>query len=211
MLAGTNGAGKSSLGGASIRAAGAVYYNPDERSREIRLESPEIGIEEANSRAWREGVAALEGSIRDRENFAFETTLSSSNTIVPLLEKAAERGFEVRIWYAGLSSPELHLARVRQRVNKGGHDIPEAKIRERYDKSRENLIRLLPCLTALRVYDNSLEAEPPAAAPKPQLVLHWERGRVLVPSDLENTPEWAREIVAEAFKLAKLELSGSDG
>ena len=61
-----------------------------------------------------------------------------------LLERALAVGLEVRVWYVGLSSPELHLARVRARVAKGGHDIPEAQVRARYDSSRLNLIRLLP-------------------------------------------------------------------
>jgi predicted ABC-type ATPase len=68
----------------------------------------------------------------------------------------------VRVWYVGLSSPELHIARVRARVAKGGHDIPEPRIRERYDASRLNLIRLLPRLSELWVYDNSVEADPDA-------------------------------------------------
>jgi predicted ABC-type ATPase len=61
-----------------------------------------------------------------------------------------------------LSSPELHIARVRSRVAKGGHDIPDAKIRDRYDRSRLNLIQLMPKLTELRVYDNTREADPDA-------------------------------------------------
>ena len=91
--------------------------------------------------------------------FAFETTLGGK-TITALLERALGAGGEVRIWYVGLSTPELHLARVRARVARGGHDIPEAQIRARYDASRLNLIRMLPHLTELRVYDNSVEAVP---------------------------------------------------
>src|SRR2546422_5178074 len=50
----------------------------------------------------------------------------------------------------GLSSAELHIARVRARVAKGGHDIPEPRIRDRYDRSRLNLIHLMARLTELR-------------------------------------------------------------
>ena len=60
----------------------------------------------------------------------------------------------------GLASTELHIARVRSRVARGGHDIPEEKIRERYARSLLNLILVLPKLTELRVYDNSHEADP---------------------------------------------------
>lgn len=107
----------------------------------------------------------------------------------------------MRVWYVGLSSPELHVARVRARVAKGGHDIPEPRIRERYDASRLNLIRLLPRLHELWVYDNSVEADPDAGvAPAPRLVLHLRRGAIVGPRDLSLTPEWAKAIVAAAMK-----------
>ena len=101
----------------------------------------------------------------------------------------------------GLSSAELHIARVRARVAKGGHDIPEARIRDRYDRSRVNLIHLMPRLTELRLYDNSDEADPDAGAtPEPSLLLHMVRGRLKSRCRLERTPEWAKPIVAAAMK-----------
>ena len=97
--------------------------------------------------------------------------------------------------------PELHVARVRARVAKGGHDIPESRIRERYDASRLNLIRLLPSLHELWVYDNSVEADPDAGvAPEPRLVLHLRRGTIVGPRDVSLTPAWAKAIVAAAMK-----------
>ncbi len=186
-----------------IRATrGANYFNPDERTREILLERPSLSLSEANGQAWEEGRRTLEFAIQNGSNYAFETTLGG-NTIVSLIEFAAKMGFDVRIWYAGLSSPELHISRVRARVAKGGHDIPEGKIRERYVRSRKNLIRLLPFLTELRVYDNSKSADPAIKKPIPQLLLHLSEGNVLVPAELESTPEWAREIVEAAFALAR--------
>ena len=79
-----------------------------------------------------------------------------------LLSEAASQGFEVRIWYVGLASPDLHIERVRNRVRAGGHDIPESSIRRRWRHSRLNLVQLLPHLTELRVYDNSADADPAA-------------------------------------------------
>lgn len=91
----------------------------------------------------------------------------------------------------------LHLARVRARVARGGHDIPEAAIRRRFEHSRFNLILLLPVLVSLRIYDNSFDADPAAgAAPKPVLVLHRVRGRIFNPRDLPRVPDWARPIAA---------------
>jgi len=202
VLAGTNGAGKSSIAGATVRASGAEYFNPDEAAGTIRGSRPGMTQAEANSQAWFEGKRLLEKAIAERLDFAFETTLGG-NSISRLLERALDARMEVRVWYAGLSSPELHVARVRARVAKGGHDIPDADIRRRYNLGRLNLIRLLPRLTELRVYDNSEEADPSSGvAPTPRLVLHQDAGRIMNAGDLGSTPDWAKPIVAAAMKLA---------
>ncbi|HEY1206386.1 MAG: zeta toxin family protein [Bryobacteraceae bacterium] len=200
VLAGTNGAGKSSVAGAMFRARGAGYFNPDEATNLVLAANPGIALAEANSAAWGQGKRLLERAIAERLDFAFETTLGG-RTIPALLDSALSAGIEVLIWYVGLSSAELHIARVRARVAKGGHDIPEARIRDRYDRSRANLIQLMPRLTELRVYDNSREADPDAGAiPEPKLLLHMVRGQVVSWRNLELTPEWAKPILAAAMK-----------
>jgi predicted ABC-type ATPase len=202
VLAGVNGAGKSSVGGAAIRHFGGDFYNPDEAARRLRDAEPDLTQEKANSAAWQHGRRLLEAAIAQRLDFAFETTLGA-NTLTRLLAEAAGSGFAVQVWYAGLASPELHLQRVRSRVLRGGHDIAEADIRRRWDRSRLNLIHLLPQLNALRVYDNSREADPAAGVPpQPWLVLHLREGRIIEPADLSATPEWAKPIVAAAIKAA---------
>jgi predicted ABC-type ATPase len=107
----------------------------------------------------------------------------------------------VRVWYVGLDTVDRHIARVRARVRRGGHDIPEADIRRRFETSRLNLVELMPRLTALRIYDNSLEADPATGrTPVPRLLLHVERGRIVGPRDLGRTPAWAKAIVARAMQ-----------
>lgn len=201
VLAGTNGAGKSSIGGAMIHATGANYFNPDEAALQIRAADPRLTQAAANSAAWHQGKLLLERAIASRQDFTFESTLGAT-TIPALLAKAASLGFEVRVWYVGLSTPELHIARVRARVAKGGHDIPEADIRRRWETGRQNLIRLLPRLKELRIYDNSADADPgTGAVPVPMLVLHVRCGRILGPRDLSATPVWAKSLVDAAIRL----------
>jgi predicted ABC-type ATPase len=184
-----------------LREAGADYLNPDEAARQIRSADPRMTQADANSAAWHQGKRLLERAIAGRLDFAFESTLGAT-TIPALLASAASLGIEVRIWYVGLSSPELHLARVRARVAKGGHDIPEPDIRRRWETSRLNVIRLLPKLTELRVYDNSGDADPDTgAAPAPVLLLHVRRGRIVAPRALSATPAWAKPLVAAAMRL----------
>jgi predicted ABC-type ATPase len=202
VLAGTNGAGKSSIGGAFLRQSGGEYFNPDEVARAMRARDPGLDAAAANGLAWVHGRRLLEEAIRGRHDFAFETTLGG-NTITDLLFEACRRGFEVRIWYAGLDSPERHIARVAARVSQGGHDIPELDIRRRYDRSRANLVRLLPHVAEIMVYDNSAEADPAAGTPPvPALVLHLRRGAIVGPADFRHTPGWARAIVVAARRHA---------
>jgi predicted ABC-type ATPase len=202
VLAGTNGAGKSSIAGAMLRSAGGEYFNPDEVARRLLTNDPALTQREANGHAWREGKRLLERAIRERLSFAFETTLGGE-TMTRLLEQALSVGLDVRVWYAGLSSPELHLSRVRARVARGGHDIPEPDVRRRYNRSLQNLVRLLPRLTELRVFDNGEEGDPSAGkAPRPRLVLHTKAGRIVAPSraKIAATPDWAKPILAAALK-----------
>lgn len=208
VLAGTNGAGKSSIGGATIRARGGQYFNPDEAAARIRAEQPHLSATQANSAAWHEGKRLLQHAIAHGLDYNFETTLGG-RSFASLLKEAAGKGFEVRVWYVGLASPEHHLARVKARVRKGGHDIPEADIRRRFDQSRLQLIELLPHLSELRLYDNSAESDPhQGKAPRPKLVLHWQRdagpGRAVLPAlqDLAQTPDWAKPVAAAALKLS---------
>ena len=201
VLAGVNGAGKSSVGGAAFRASGADYYDPDETARALMAANPTLTQADANSAAWHEGVRLLQRAIAERKDFAFETTLGA-NTIPRLLAQAASHSIEIYIWYVGLSSPELHIERVQARVRRGGHDIAAEHIHRRFEHSRLNLIELMPHLTALRIYDNSADADPAAGkTPKPKLVIHMERGKIRNPRDLKHTPDWAKPIVATAIKL----------
>lgn len=201
VLAGVNGCGRSSIAGVTVRGAGGFYYNPDEAARELKLANPALTQVQANSAAWHRGRELLERATAGRLDFAFETTLGAA-TIPRLLIDAAGRGIEIQVWYAGLATPELHIARVRARVARGGHDIPEQAIRRRFEHSRLNLIQMLPVLAALRVYDNSREADPAAGkTPRPMLVLHMTHGRILNPQDLPQVPDWAKPIAAAAMKI----------
>jgi predicted ABC-type ATPase len=166
----------------------------------LRATQPKLTVAEANGIAWQQGRRLLERASAERLDYAFETTLGAS-TIPRLLEQAADSGAQVRVWYVGLDSVERHIARVRARVRRGGHDIPEADIRRRFDNSRLNLIHLMPKLDALRVYDNSIEVYPARGqAPQPVLVLHMKGRRIVGPPDLSATPGWAKAIAAAAMR-----------
>lgn len=201
VLAGTNGGGKSSIGGAQLQAARTPFFDPDAETQALIAANPGMTLEEANAAAWRIGKERLETAIVDRLSFNFETTLGGS-TITRLLRQARANGLRVRMWYCGLSNVELHIARVQRRVRLGGHDIPEAKIRERFDSSRNNLCALLPSLNELMLYDNSAEADPEIGQPpRPIQLLHCRDGKIRYRASF--MPDWAKPIAAVALSLAK--------
>ena len=199
VLAGVNGAGKSSVGGAALLQRKVDYFDPDLAAHALLDANPGLSAEAANAQAWEFGRKGLERALAEGLNFAFETTLGA-RTIPQMLLDGARQGAQVHLWYAGLSSPELHLQRVRARVAAGGHDVPEAKIRERYETSRANLIRLLPHLVSLRVYDNSADGDPKAGQrPQPLLLLHMDGGRIVSHIALDQVPQWAKPVMAVAL------------
>ena len=206
VLAGVNGAGKSSIGGAHLQQMGGAFYNPDLVARAARQASPALTAEEANAFAWREGKERLESAIANQTDFNFETTLGGE-TMTKLLSEAAKKGATLNIWYAGLASVELHLKRVASRVAKGGHPIPEPDIRKRWIGSHVNLIKLLLHVTNLRVYDNSAENDPDKGeAPELKPVLSVSHGAIDFPGreEVKDTPAWAKPIVVAAFRLVSV-------
>lgn len=201
VLAGVNGAGKSSIAGEFGEIAGDFYFNPDTVARQIRAFHPDVSSSLANAHAWQIGKSLLEQAMETGKDYRFETTLGG-RTIAQLLERAAKGGHLLHVWFCGLASPDLHIRRVAKRVAQGGHDIPAAKIHERWTRSRENLIRLLPLIHHLRVYDNSAESDPAEGKrPRPVLLLEMKRGKITGPADLSNAPVWAQPIVAAAIRL----------
>jgi len=200
VLAGVNGAGKSSIGGAALQASGAEFFNPDIAASRLREQQPGLSAEQANGLAWTLGRQGLEKALAQGLTYAFETTLGG-NSIVKLLLEGAKAGAQVHLWYAGLATPELHLRRIQARAAAGGHDIPEAKVRERFDASRSNLVKLMPHLASLRLYDNSFEADPRAGRrPQPVLLLQMQAGRVVAHAPLRSVPAWAKPLLAAALR-----------
>lgn len=202
VLAGVNGAGKSSVGGYQLSVAGASWFNPDTFARAL---VQEFGFqqEDANAAAWGEGLRRLDEAIAAGKSFAFETTLGGDTMAKRLLAAAATH--DILMWFCGLRDAEQHIARVRLRVAQGGHDIPEPRIRQRCVTSLRNLLTLMPVLAELRVYDNSVEAAVGEDIPDPKLVLHVQDGNLVFPASLHDalgTPDWAKPLVEAALEDA---------
>lgn len=199
VLAGVNGGGKSSLGGRVLREAGVDWFNPDDWSR--ALQAAGRARASADGDAWQEGQRRLRSALAVGESFAFETTLGGRSVTASLIEAASTH--DVLIWYVGLESPERHIERVALRVSRGGHSIPEHRIRERYLSSMANLVRLVPHVQAIQVFDNSVTVAEGGALRPPALVASIVDGRLRWPNveGLSDVPRWAVPVVEAGLRL----------
>ena len=198
VLAGVNGAGKSSVAGEALLKKGVQFFNPDNMARQIREKNSTCSLTEANSLAWQMGCQGLERALANDDFFAFETTLGGHTITDLLLSGARLNNVVIHLSYMGLNSVELHIERVKKRVETGGHDISEQKIKERYQTSRENLIRLMPHLSSLYIYDNSAEADP---EPSPVKLLYMNNGKIKTCAPIEEIADWAKPLLAMAIKI----------
>lgn len=153
IVSGCNGAGKTT---ASYTVLPEIlecreFVNADEIARGLSPFNAEgVAIE-----AGRLMLQRIEELLKEDVTFAIETTLAS-RLYVNLVKRAQRQGYRVNLLYFWLSSPELAMRRVAERVSKGGHDIPEEIIRRRYTAGINNLFKLfMPVVDYWAIFDNS--------------------------------------------------------
>lgn len=157
VIAGPNGAGKTTFAREFLPndANCPVFVNADLIAAGLAPFAPESVARQAG----RVMLQELARHFAARVSFAFETTLSGRGYL-RLIKQWQAAGYRVKLIFLQLASPEEAIARVAQRVRQGGHDIPEAMIRRRFAKGRENFERLYaPRVDAWALYDNA-GAEP---------------------------------------------------
>lgn len=156
IIAGPNGSGKSSFyNRTDIEGWGGSVWiiNPDLLTQQI-VEREGLPLDEANIAAVERIETWLYKSIEVYQTIGVETVLSSPKYRI-LVERAKQRGFEIRMIYIVLKSAALQRERVGIRVSEGGHDVPAAKIVERRGRSFEQLAWFIPRVDVCYIYDNS--------------------------------------------------------
>lgn len=127
------------------------FVNADVIARGLSAFDPD----RAAMAAGRVMLARLDELARQHESFAFETTLAS-RSFAPWLRDLRASGYAVHLFFLWLSSPDLAVQRVADRVRSGGHDVPADTIRRRYRVGIRNLFSLYqPIVTTWAVYDCS--------------------------------------------------------
>jgi len=152
VIAGCNGAGKTTFAREFLpkEVKCLRFLNADEIARGLSPFKPSAGAVQAA----RLLLAQVESCLSGRETFALESTLSGK-TYIRLFQRARQLGYEVELHYLWLSSPAQAIARVRQRVQQGGHHVPAADIRRRFKRSQQHLFDdYLPLATRWAVWDS---------------------------------------------------------
>lgn len=153
IIAGCNGAGKTT---ASYTILPDLlncdeFVNSDEIAKRLSPNNPE----ESAIRASRLMMARIDELIDKGETFGVETTLAT-RTLRRVIIRAQKKGYTVTLVYFWLKVPELAVERVKLRVEAGGHNVPEATIRRRYDVGIKHLFNLyMPICNYWILIDNS--------------------------------------------------------
>jgi predicted ABC-type ATPase len=156
IVAGPNGSGKSSIyTDTDIDDFGGSVWiiNPDLLTARIQ-EIEHLKPRAANIAAVTRIYSWLEASIAAYQTIGVETVLSTEKYRALVLAAKAH-GFEVRLIYILLNSPELSVERVELRVGKGGHHVPTTKIRQRRERSLRQLPWFLKNSDLAWIFDNS--------------------------------------------------------
>ena len=153
LFAGVNGAGKSTL------------YNSESLNNDIkntiRINTDEIVREIGDWRNNSDQLKAAKMAINLRnecflygKSFNEETTLTGK-TILKTIDRAKELGYELQLFYVGVSSTEMAKERIKSRVEKGGHHIENDIVEKRYYESLKNLKEIILKFDKVYLYDNS--------------------------------------------------------
>lgn len=143
VFAGPNGSGKSTF--TELLKPPMDYINADEIKKNLQcsdLEAAQLAEEQR------------EQHIQQMQEFCFETVLSTERNL-RLLGRAKKEGYFIRCYYILTADPAINVWRVKSRVESGGHDVPEEKIVERYDRALALVKELVKICDICHIYDNS--------------------------------------------------------
>jgi predicted ABC-type ATPase len=182
FLAGPNGAGKTTFFEEYLDDLGLPYVNADRIARVLRNADPTASSDDIDRRAFIEAERLRRAFVEARLSFCTETVFSDpADAKLKFLKNARARGFTIFLIFIGLDSPVLAAARVRQRVQHGGHDVPDEKLHARFPA---NLRAAIPIVDEAFVFDNSSYDTPY------RVVAVYQRGQIV--SRHPPLPLWTR-------------------
>ena len=183
LLAGGNGAGKSTFYRTRLKPLGLPFVNADEIAKELYADDPE-GHSYSAAKVAEEMRNDL--LIKGR-NFCFETVFSHPSK-VDFIARAKALRYQIVLVFIHLDNPALNKARVSQRVVEGGHNVPDDKVETRIPRTLQHIRTAVPLCDEVHLLDNS-SAENPF-----QRVAKIHQGVVV--EAVAPLPEWAQAIVS---------------
>jgi predicted ABC-type ATPase len=184
VLAGGNGAGKSTFYNLYLKKRGVKCVNADLIAKEIDPDNPEnLSYQAATVAAKIREDLLLQGI-----SFCFETVFSHESKI-DFIANAKARGYQVILVHFHLIDSILNEARVIQRVSEGGHRVPSEKIHSRIPRAMKHIKTALPLVDEARFLDNSSKDNP-----FQQIAVLKNGNYTEVASPL---PEWAQEMLSD--------------
>ena len=152
VVGGPNGAGKTTFADEYVARHGCNYVGADAIAAQLSPDDPT----NAQIAASREFLRQIDTAIAGSDSFVVESTLSG-RTFQHQLHNAKAAGFEITIVYLFLDSADTCVDRVNERVQAGGHDVPENDIRRRFVRSIDNFWNLYRPLVDhwLLIYNSS--------------------------------------------------------
>lgn len=185
FLAGPNGSGKTTFFDTYVEPLGLPYVNADRIARLVRARDPAAPTASTDETAFNEAERLRRALVEARLSFCTETVFSDPvRAKLRFLEDARRRGFTVVLVFIGLESAALSIARVRQRVRQGGHDVRQDRLRARFPRTLANLREGVTIADDAWLFDNSSYDTPYRA------VAVYRQARVV--SRHPPMPAWAR-------------------
>lgn len=135
IIAGANGSGKTTFALNYFKNSKDIFINADSIATALSPNNPDV----SQFRAGKLMVKEIQNCIKNKQNFAIETTLSSKNYI-KIIKQLQQDNWQVDMIYLYLPSVNLSMDRVAERVKSGGHNIPQKDILRRYEKSIHHLM-----------------------------------------------------------------------
>ncbi len=182
IFAGVNGAGKSTL-----------YRNNIVNKNDLGIRINADDIVRENSGNWnslrdqieaaRIAINLINDCIDNGKSFNQETTLCGKSTF-DYINRAKNNGFIIQMYYVGIDNYDLAKERIKMRVQKGGHGIPDKDVERRYGKSLESLKKLIPVCDNISIFDNTNVF---------RKVAYIENGNIIVCE--KNIPRWLNEVL----------------
>lgn len=184
FLAGSNGAGKSTFYRDYLRPLKLPFLNADELALRLREESLPAGAGPVDRLAFEQTEKLRKSMLDGRLSFCTETVFSDTQGAkLDFLRQARLFGYTVFLVFIGISDPELSRARVMQRVQNGGHDVPDDKLLGRFPRTLQNLRNAIPLVDEAFLFDNSSDLEPF------RLVAVYSEGQAI--RRVDSLPSWA--------------------